>query len=484
MYVGVDAGTSMTKAAAFDIDGTMLAVEAEPTRLDNPRDGWYEQDLDDVVGSVVAAIRRLTERVGEPPRAIGITGQGDGVWLYDEAGNAVRPAISWLDARAASVLTRWLSDGTAAEAFGHTGNVVFPGAQAPVLAWLDEHEPRSLDHARTAGYCKDAVFTRFTGNRATDASDASLPFLDPYTRLYAPEVVRLFGLSHRMDLLAPIEEPVPIGALRPEIAEAIGVAPEIPVTAGPFDLPACALGSGVTRTGEGHLTIGTTLACQVLIDDLSVLELATAEPAGLTLATPVPGQWLRAMPAMVGTAALDWTLNVVGASHDDLEGLLAQSPPGARGVRCLPYFSASGERAPFLEPAARARFDGLTLHTDKADLVRATCEAIAYAARHCFEAAALGGEIAACGGGVASETWLQMFADVTNRPVRVAPRPEAGARGAVIAALEVLETPIDQRAWTAPERVVEPSPAAKHHAEGYARYVEDVQRAREVWGAR
>src|SRR5690606_10017060 len=103
--------------------------------------------------------------------------------------------------------------------------------------------------------------------------------------------------------------------------------------------------------------------------------------------------------------------------------------------RCLPYFSPAGERAPFVEPRMRGHFDGMTVQTEAADLVRATCEGIAYAARQCLEAAGLNGEVAICGGGAKSAVWLQMVADVLGRPVRVAPQPETGARGAVLSAL-------------------------------------------------
>ncbi|HZE39340.1 MAG TPA: FGGY-family carbohydrate kinase [Stackebrandtia sp.] len=478
MYLGIDIGTSVTKAAAFDGDGRLLAVQTRPTRLSTPADGWYEQDIDDVVGSVAEVVAGVAEAAGGTPRAIGLTGQGDGVWLVDEDGAAVRPAISWMDSRAAPILSDWLADGTVAKAFRRTGNTMFPGSAGPILAWLERHEPRSLDRAATAGYCKDVVMQRLTGLRATDTSDASLPFLDPHRREYDPEVLAWCGLEHRRSLLAPVAEPVPVGELTAAAARRLGLRAGITVTSGPFDLPACALGSGIVAPGDGHLIIGTTLACQVLKDTVDT----EVEPNGLTLATGTPGRWLRAMPAMVGTAAVDWVLRLIGRDHQSLEALLADSPAGARGVTCLPFFSPAGERAPFLEPAARANFDRITIQTRPSDLVRATCEAVAYAARHCFEAAGLTGELAMCGGGTASPTWLRIFADVLNRPLKLAPQPETGARGAALAARRVAEPGAGLDDWTAPEGVVEPDPArAREYEERYAAYRVRVDAARAVW---
>ncbi|WP_433174535.1 FGGY family carbohydrate kinase [Actinoallomurus sp. CA-150999] len=469
MFVGIDVGTSVVKASAFDEDGAVTAVVSEPTRLD-VRDGRVEQDVEEVYDAVGTVLGALTADAA--PAFVGLTGQGDGVWLVDEHARPVRRALSWMDGRAVDVVAEWTADGIAQKVFRRTGNTMFPGCPAPALAWLDRHEPEALDAAATAGYCKDVVFQRFTGVRATDVSDASVPFLDPRTRTYDEGAVAACGLGHRRDLLAPIGDPLPVGE-----SAAFGLRPGTPVAGGPFDLPACAIGAGVTERGDGLLIIGTTLACQVVIDSLDL----SGEPTGFHLAMPSPGRWLRAMPAMVGTAALDWVLTMTGVRHDEVSDLLGQSPPGAHGVGVLPYFAPSGERAPFVEPRARAELSGISLETTRADLVRATCEGIAYAARHCLEAAGLTGELAVCGGGTKSDAWLRLFADVLGRPLRIA-GGEVGARGAVLAAADRFGVGLDVAAWTRPAGVREPdSGRSAFYAEGYAAYLERVSEARERW---
>jgi sugar (pentulose or hexulose) kinase len=403
---------------------------------------------------------------------VGLTGQGDGVWLVDAAARPVRRAVSWMDGRAGDLLDEWTADGVTERVFRRTGSGLFPGSQAPVLAWLDRHEPASLDAAGTAGYCKDVLFQRLTGIRATDASDASAPFLDPRTREYDSAAIEACGLSHRRNLLAPVRDPIPVGE-----TGAFGLPPGTPVASGPYDLPACAIGAGVGDVGDGLLIIGTTLACQVVVDSPAL----DGEPVGVHLAMTEPGRWLRALPAMVGTAGLDWMLSVTGGTHDEVSALLEASRPGAGGVAVLPYFAPSGERAPFVEPRARAEFSGVSLETTRADLVRATCEGIAYAARHCLEAARLTGEVTVCGGGTKSEAWLALFADVLGRPLRIA-TGEVGARGAVLAAAARTGVALDTPAWTAPSAVRDPAPQrAAFYAERYGAYLDRVARAREHW---
>lgn len=467
MIIGLDLGTTLIKAVAFADDGTPLARAAERTRLDRPGPGRYEQDVREVFAAAESVLKQLADQ--GPIDAIGITGQGDGLWLADADGEPVRPAVSWLDARAGDILSRWAADGTLEALFRRTGSLLFPGAAAPILAALAAEEPATLEAAATAGYCKDLVLQRLTGLRATDPSDASVPFLDPRTGAYADDLLALCGLSAYRRLLAPVLRS-PRAPLSDAAAARTGLPAGIPVVAAPYDLPACAWGGGVTEVGDGLLILGTTLACQVLTDTVDT----SGEPCGLTLATWEEGRWLRAMPAMVGAAALDWVLDTVGATVAELPDLLAASPPGANGVTVLPFFAEAGERAPFVEPRARARIDGLHVGTGRADIVRAAAEAIAYAARHCFAAAGLTGDLVVCGGGAASRPWLQIFADVLDRPLRALAGDEVGARGAALAA--------GAKAWPKPAGTrIEPGPAAAVYADGYARYLRAVGHARDWW---
>src|SRR5690625_1085615 len=189
MYVGIDIGTTITKAVAFDEEGRERDVASAPTHLHNPSPGHYEHEIDEIMVAVEDVLSRVAS--GRRPAAVGITAQGDGLWLMDEDGEPVSPAISWLDSRAAPVMERWNADGVAEAVFDRCGGMMFSGAAAPLLAHLTETDPRTLERAATAGYCKDAVMQRLTGVRATDVSDASMPFVDVRTRDYDPQVLEM-----------------------------------------------------------------------------------------------------------------------------------------------------------------------------------------------------------------------------------------------------------------------------------------------------
>jgi erythritol kinase (D-erythritol 1-phosphate-forming) len=479
MILGIDLGTSVVKAAAFDSDGEVLAVEGRRVNLYNPRPEYSEQDIDETLDALGEVVRTVVDRTNEPVEVIGLTGQGDGLWLLDEEGRPVRRAMTWLDARANPIVEEWMASGVFEEHYRKNGNITFPGTPSALMAALVRSEPESLERAATAGYCKDVVLHALTGERATDVSDASEPFMDHSTRDYDRDILKLFELEQYERLLAPID-PSP-GQMRPlsrQGAELIGLPEGTPVHSGPFDLPATAMGAGIEDLGDGVIIVGTTLACEVFIDQVDT----SGEPGGQTLCALEPDRWLRAMPAMVGTASMDLTLELFGSTHADIETFLAESPPGARGVNVLPFFSPSGERAPFVEPDARGQVAGMTLATTRADVVRAVCEAVGYAARHCLTAAGLEGEVAICGGGAESKSWRQVLADVLQKPLRIARRPEVGARGAAMAAMIGAGIDFDRTAWTRPEGHVEPSTdLADLYEEGFERYLMRVEAGRELW---
>ncbi|MGH3369545.1 MAG: FGGY family carbohydrate kinase, partial [Nocardioidaceae bacterium] len=241
MDIGVDVGTTVTKAVAFDEQGRQVAEASRPTRLVRPAPGRFEHDTGEIVASVNEVVRELAATVVNRPGVLAITGQGDGLWLVDGEGHAVRPAISWLDARSSPLLEQWTADGVAEEVFRRSGNRMFPGASGPLLAAVQAEEPDVIARARTAAYCKDVVMQRLTGVRATDVSDGSAPFLDPRTGHYDDGALRATGLENLSHLLPPVEPTGPVGELRDG---STGLAAGTRVSAGPYDLPAAALGAG------------------------------------------------------------------------------------------------------------------------------------------------------------------------------------------------------------------------------------------------
>lgn len=483
MILGIDIGTSVTKAALIHRDGTSTRHAATRSRLFTLPGKRVEQDLENVLESVALVAHQVADGLDEAVEAVALTGQGDGLWLRDGGGHAVRNPISWMDARASDIVSGWAEGETHSvvhRVFRCTGSGIFPGCHAALLAWLQDNEPACLERAAVAGYCVDAVLQRLTGQITVDASDASLPFLDVRTRDYVDEALALCGIAEQRRLLAHPSPPERIFSLDRCGAELLGLPAGTPVSAGPYDLEACGFGAGATMAGDATVIIGTTLACQALQRD-TVIE-PTAEPAGMWLCTPDPSLFLRVMPSMVGTAGLDWLLGLLHLAPEDLAALLAASPAGAAGVRALSFLSPSGERAPFVDPRARGQLTGLTLQSRPADIVRSFCEAIAFAARHCLEAIGFHGDLAVSGGGARTTAWAQLIADALGRPIHLPHEEQAGIRGAAMVAWQRIGNPVDTQAWNAQRTTLSPDPRSQDALEaGYRDYLADLAAARHEW---
>ncbi|UCM91067.1 FGGY-family carbohydrate kinase [Streptomyces marincola] len=457
--VCVDAGTTVIKAVVFDEEGRELAVARRETAVAHPRPDRAEQDMAAVWRAVAAAAAEAVRRVPEPVRLIAVTAQGDGAWLVDRAHRPVRRAVLWNDARAAGVVRRWRADGVLERAFRVNASLTNAGLPNAILRVLAEEEPDALDAAHAVLTCGSWLFLRLTGRLGIDASEASAPWLDLRTGAYGESLLAEYGLTEHRRLLPPLLSGDGLVAeLTSEAAGELGVAAGTPVVLAPYDIVATALGTGATAAGHATCVLGTTLCTEILVDRAEL----GGEPSGLTLDFGVPGLLMRAFPTLAGTGVLDWTVALLGLrDHDELSDLAAGVPPGADGLRLLPYLSPAGERAPFLDPSASGLVAGLRFPHGRAHLARAVLEGLAHVIRDCLDAApGRPTELRLCGGGTASALWCRLIADITGVPTATARDTEVGAKGALLFALTALgahrDLPAAAGALVGPGRRFEP----------------------------
>ena len=436
VLVGVDAGTTSIKAVAFSPDGDGLADAARETPVTSPRPGWVEQDMAATWERTAAAIRKVVDALPDSAAvdAVGVAGQGAGCWLVDGDGDPVRDAILWSDGRTADYVRDWRDGTTYDDVFDRCGYGLFPGLSLPIYRWLDDEEPETVERADTAFFCKDWLKFRLTGERSTDPSDASIAHYRPDRRAFSRATARRLGAEELAGLIPdPVDGDDVVGRVTPAAADPTGLPVGTPVVSGTMDVAASAFGSGVADPGGYSSVVGTTLQNQTL----------TAEPeisgprSGYTLALGVDGMGLRAMGAMTGTPNLDWFVDELlgGADVSSVEERVRSVPVGAEGVIYHPYLSSGGEKAPFVNPGARAQFTGLSPDHTRDHLARAVYEGVALAMRDCYEH--LPGEpdrIHLSGGGARSDLWCQLFADCLDAEVAVPAGEEFGAKGAAMLA--------------------------------------------------
>jgi L-xylulokinase len=100
--LGIDIGQTGTKAVVFDLEGRELSVAIDSTEAEHPRPFWAERELESAWHRTSSTVRTALDAAGEGVTivSVGVSGHSDGLYLVDECGAAVRPAILATDARA------------------------------------------------------------------------------------------------------------------------------------------------------------------------------------------------------------------------------------------------------------------------------------------------------------------------------------------------------------------------------------------------
>lgn len=443
LFLGIDAGSSVTKAAVFDAAGRQLGAGGHRIRLLRPQPGWSEIDPDAAWQAAVAAIRAALQDAGVTGRDIAVVGLSAamvGLWLVDAEGRALRPGIIWEDSRAQDLLDRRAAEipDLYRRVFLSNGCVLQQGCTLPLLMWMKEYEPDVLARAAHAFSYKDFLRLKLTGRVAADRTEAAVAPGSAARRDRSAEMLDLFGVSDLAPKLPAVRDSETVGGdITPESAAATGLAAGTPVAIGAGDVPATVTGAGALQPGMALAVLGTT--CMVgVVHDRPVFM-----PPDLGLLFTLPGSgWYRAMVNVAGTLNLDWAVatllpDLAGAPdlYARMEAMIAPVPVGSEGVVYLPYLSESGIIAPVVDRGARAGFHGLTPRHGRPHMLRAVYEGVVLALRDLFrELGGTGGEILLTGGGARSPMWSQMIADALGVTVLVPAGTEFGARGAALLA--------------------------------------------------
>jgi erythritol kinase (D-erythritol 1-phosphate-forming) len=451
ILIGIDAGTSVIKAVAFTLSGEQLAVAATPNRYETLPDGGVEQDMARTWVDTAATLRRLGEQLPDLDArtlALAVTGQGDGTWLIDAEGEPVAPAWLWLDARAARITEDFVASPVYRDHYLRTGTGVNACQQSVQLAWLSRNRPHVIAKAASAHHCKDWLYFKLTGTRATDISEGNFTFGSYATRAYAPAILAWVDAAGCERLLPRmIDGTREAGALLAQAAAATGLASGTPVVLGAVDVLCSALGGGLydAQGAAGCTIIGST-GMHMRLATAPARVVLNREGSGYTMPFPGSAMCAQMQSNMAATLNIDWLLDlaceilasegVTRTRRDLLAGIddrILERPPCR--VIFHPYISRAGERGPFLDSAARAQFIGLELGVGFADLMRAVFEGLCHAARDCYSImGAIPAEVRITGGAARSKALMLMLAGALGTPVRRAGREESGAAGAAMMA--------------------------------------------------
>jgi len=482
--IGVDLGTSATKAAIYTPDGTLVAEASQDVPVYTLRPGVVEQENDDFYTSAAATVRACLQKSGIAPSqvaAIAFDSQMAGIGSIDEQFKPAARFDSWLDMRCQPYV-EWM-ERTAGDLVTRSTGCPPSCNHGPKMLWWQHERPQ--EYARIARFVTPAGYVAgsMAGLRAEQAfmdftfihfSGAS----DSQAMCWSAELARVTGidLSKLPRIVPPWEV---IGAVTPAAARDFSLAAGTPIAAGCGDTAACALGAGVVRPGMLYDTAGTAAvlaACtQRMVAD-------TKQRALLSMHSIIPGLYHPLAYIAGGGLALRWFRDEFfrrrgGQAEPDendlYEAMIAmalQAPPGADGLLFSPHL---GGRICPAAPAMRGAWIGFSWGHTQAHFLRAILESIAFEYAYYLsilveqlpELRLL--ETRAVGGGARSQAWNQIKADVLNVPYRRLSRSEFGTWGSALVAGKAvgLFDDLASKAQETTQAVGEPIlPSAEAHA--------------------
>lgn len=473
-YLGVDIGTTSTKAVAFSQTGEMVAIHSSFYAMHHPREGWSEQDPEEIAAAVVTAVNTvLKELAPHPPRLVSFSGAMHSLIAVDSAGAPLTPCIIWADNRAAGLATELRHSEQGAAFYRATGVPLHPMSPFCKLLWLKQEEPELYHKAARFIGIKEYVIHRLFGEYVVDSSVASATgLLNLDTLQWDEDILNFLALSpERLSTVVPPEYEVYTGGPTP----AWLVPPGTPIVVGASDGALANLGVGALDRHTLAVSIGTS----------SALRVVTAGPridrSMRTFCYHLAGSaFVVGGASNNGAVVLQWLKDSLLQTAENYETLLAEAeavPAGSEGLVFAPYIL--GERAPIWDAHARGVLLGLDIRHTRGHMVRAALEGVVYCLYSIARALPEWEEITevrASGGFAQNPLPLQVLADVFNRKVVVSSCVESSAKGAVVLGAQALgmETRFADEVAT----VYYPAPANR---EVYAERVRAFKGAYALW---
>lgn len=443
--LGIDNGSTVLKAALFDLQGKEIAVACCKADTEYPHPGWTERDMEMLWQSTASAIREVLAKSGirtEEIGGIGNTGHGNGIYLLDKQGQPLRNGIQSMDSRAADVIAGWNQRNLHALVFPFTIQSFWPAQPNALLAWLKQNEPQNYDRLGAILMVKDYIKYRLTGEITGDYTDMSATSLmDVRNKCYSRELLALYDLSEVYDALPILKHSSEVvGQVTTAASQETGLAVGTPVVGGLFDVDASAIGTGVINPNQACLVAGSWS-----INEVVTLDPIVDSELFMTTLFAEPGLYLTIEGSATSATNLEWFVNQCcgderveakrrGISvYEVCNEEVASLAPDGTNIIFHPFLYGSN-----VQPTARAGFYGVAGWHTRAHLLRALYEGVVFGhLSHIEKLRTAGGQINTArlaGGGSRSSVWSQMFADTIQVPMEISDGNEFGARGAALSA--------------------------------------------------
>ncbi|WP_312470696.1 gluconokinase [Neobacillus sp.] len=444
--LGVDIGTTSTKAVLFTEKGEVIQTENIGYPLYTPNISIAEQDPEEIFQAVLQAISNITNKHPNKKLSfISFSSAMHSVIAIDENDQPLSPVITWADNRSEAWAHKIKDELNGHEIYKRTGTPIHPMSPLTKIAWIVNDCPEIAVKAQKYIGIKEYIFKKFFDQYVVDHSLAScMGMMNLKTLDWDDEALKIAGVTrdHLSELVPTTKR---FNNCNPVLAKQIGIDPETPFVIGASDGVLSNLGVNAIRKGEIAVTIGTSGAIRTIIDQPQIDEKGRIFCYALT-----EKHWVIGGPVNNGGMVLRWIRDEFASAEVETAKRLGIDPyevltkiaervrPGADGLLFHPYLA--GERAPLWNPDVRGSFFGLTLSHKKEHMIRAALEGVIYnlytvylALTECMDGPVT--RIQATGGFARSEVWRQMMSDIFESEVVVPESYESSCLGACILGL-------------------------------------------------
>ncbi|TRX40477.1 gluconokinase [Flavobacterium restrictum] len=431
-YIGIDIGTTATKAVCFDGSGKVLHQVTAAYPMYHPEPNYSVQNPAEILTAVLHCIQEITKNF--QPEFISFSAAMQSIIAIDNAGNPITDAILWADNRAHK-LSEILKNSEMGTAFYQkTGIPIHPFSPMMKIHWFEKTNANL--YAKTYKFIsiKEYIWQQLTGEYAIDSSMASgTGLLNIHTLVWEKSILDFLKIK-----------PSQLSTLVSPTHSCAGIGDDFLYIMGGGDGVLSNLGTGAMESGRMALSIGTSGAVRLPIKKPYI------DPEMRTQCYHVMGEdYLKLGAVNNGAIVLQWLKESILKTDASFETLFEQAkniPAGANGLLFVPYLL--GERAPIWDAATQGTLLGISINHTQAHLVRATLEGILFGLFSVVEVLLpnlverKNSIIMASGGFGKSELWLQMVADIFQMKVAIAQTIEGAAWGAVLIGLKATGIPV------------------------------------------
>ncbi len=424
--LGIDLGSTSVKAAVLAEGGACLSRFAEGYATARPAAGVAEQDPDDWMRLIRAALAQFAGEGLAGRIAVGcLTSQVNTHVFVDRAGKALMPAILWQDTRAKDEAAELDARLSIEQKIALLGAPIPVDASHPLarMLWVARHAPEVWAQTAHVLLPKDYCLFHLTGVLVSDPV-SNFPVVGPAMGYVAQMLDLVPGAAARMAPLAGVTDV--IGQLRAEAG--LGA---VPMIAGTMDGFVGLFGGGTCREGAVAYMSGTSEILGIAAERVNAVP-------GVVVFPKVQGLRVHAGPTQSGGASLAWFSAIAGQPLDQVAAVLDATPRRSPTPMFLPQLA--GERAPVWDASLRGAFFGLDAGMGMADLARAVVEGVAMSGRHLLGAleastSVVSDTLLCGGGGFRFHAGGQIRADVLGRRLeRLAVNDPAVVGAAALAA--------------------------------------------------